>query len=482
VTNTVTDSVQEFRGLAADSRDVLPGFLFAALAGTKADGVRFMADAVKRGAVAVLGAPEAADAARALGVRFIPDPNPRKRLALLAARFYAAQPDVVAAVTGTNGKTSVTAFLRQIWASEGRAAASLGTIGIVAPSGESMLAHTTPDPVSLHAELARLKREGVTHLAIEASSHGLDQFRLDGVRVKAAAFTNITRDHMDYHPSFEHYLAAKLRLFDIVESNGIAVVNADAAHAMDFIAAAKRRGLKLLTVGAKGKDLRLAEQHIETHGQRLGIEWQGHIYKVPLPLAGQFQAANALVAAGLALGLGDPAEKVFAALEKLQGAPGRMQLVAQSKMGAPIYVDFAHTADALETVLTALRPHVKGKLTAVFGCGGDRDKSKRPMMGAAACKYADYVIVTDDNPRSEDPATIRREALQGCPGAKEIGDRAEAIRMAIAGLKAGDALVIAGKGHEQGQIVRSETRPFSDRDEAVKAAMALGGVAAEEGA
>jgi UDP-N-acetylmuramoyl-L-alanyl-D-glutamate--2,6-diaminopimelate ligase len=481
VINTVTDSVQGFRGLAADSREVRPGFLFAALAGSKADGARFMADAVKRGAVAVLGAPEAAETARALGVRFIPDANPRRRLAFFAAEFYGAQPEIIAAVTGTNGKTSVTAFLRQIWTSEGRKAASLGTIGIVAPSGEKSLGHTTPDPVALHAELARLKREGVTHLAMEASSHGLDQFRLDGVRVKAAAYTNITRDHLDYHPTFAHYLAAKLRLFeDVVQADGIAVVNADAEHSADFIAAAKQRRLRLLTVGAKGADVRLAGRSVERHGQLLSVEWQGQIYKVLLPLAGTFQASNALVAAALALGLGDLAEKVFASMERLQGAPGRMQLVARAKKGAPIYVDYAHTPAALEIMLTALRPHVKGKLHIVFGCGGDRDRGKRPLMGAAAQKYADVLIVTDDNPRSENAAAIRREVLAGCPGAKEIGDRAEAIRTAIADLHAGDALVIAGKGHEQGQIVGRETRPFSDREEAVKAALSLGGGAAEE--
>ncbi len=481
--NTVTDSVQEFRGLAADSRDVRPGFLFAALTGARADGARFMADAVKRGAVAVLGAPEAAEAARALGVHFIPDSNPRRRLALLAARFYATQPDIVAAVTGTNGKTSVTVFLRQIWAHEGFNSASLGTIGIVAPSGEKSLGHTTPDPVALHAELAQLKREGVTHLAMEASSHGLDQFRLDGVRVKAAAFTNITRDHLDYHTSFEHYLVAKLRLFgSLVEAGGVAVVNADAGHADDFIDTAKRRGLRLLTVGTAGKDLHLVRQAVDANGQRLSIEWQGHEYKVLLPLAGRFQASNALVAAGLALGLGDPPEKVFAALEKLQGAPGRMQLVARSKTAAPIYVDYAHTPDALETMLVALRPHVKGKLHVVFGCGGDRDRGKRLLMGASACKCADIVIITDDNPRSEDAAAIRREVLAGCPSAREISDRAEAIKTAISGLQSGDVLVIAGKGHEQGQIIGNETRPFSDRDEVVKAARSFGGDAVEEGA
>lgn len=480
---SVSKQGQEFRGLAADSRDVRPGFLFAAIAGGKTDGARYIADAVKRGAVAVLGKPDAAEAARALGVRFIADANPRRRLAKLAADFYRLQPDVIAAVTGTNGKTSATVFLRQIWSALGRKAASLGTIGIVSPSGEKSLAQTTPDPIGLHAELAQLKRDGITHLAMEASSHGLDQFRLDGVRVKAAAFTNITRDHFDYHPTQEHYLTTKLRLFEsVLQPDGVAVVNADVPSAKDFAAAAKKRKLRLLTVGLKGKDLHLASHDVDAHGQRLKLRYENRDYDVRFPLAGLFQASNALVAAALALGLGDTPEKVFAALEKLTGAPGRLQLVARSKSGAAVYVDYAHTPDALETVLLALRPHVKGKLHLVFGCGGDRDKGKRPLMGAAAKKYADSVIVTDDNPRGEDPSDVRREVLAGCPGAKEIGDRAEAIKTAIAGLQAGDALVIAGKGHELGQIIGNETRPFSDQDEAIKAAKSLGGAAAAEGA
>lgn len=474
--DSVSHPVQEFRGLAADSRDVRPGFLFAALTGGKADGARFMADAVKRGAVAVLGAPDVADAARALGVRFIADANPRRKLALLAADFYAAQPDVIAAVTGTNGKTSATVFLRQIWEAAGRKAASLGTIGIVSPSGEKTLTQTTPDPIGLHAELAQLKRDGVTHLAMEASSHGLDQFRLDGVRVKGAAFTNITRDHMDYHPTQAHYLATKLRLFvDVLQPDGVAVVNADAGNVADFVAVAKRRKLRLLTVGAKGRDLRIVDHAVEPHSQRVTVQYGGKDRMLHLPFAGSFQVSNVLVAAALALGLGENEEKVFAALGKLEGAPGRLQLVARAKSGAPIYVDYAHTPDALEAVLLALRPHVKGKLHLVFGCGGDRDKGKRPLMGAAAEKYADAVIVTDDNPRSEDPASIRREALKGCPGAREIGDRAEAMKTAIAKLQAGDALIVAGKGHEQGQTIGNETRPFSDKDEAIKAAKSLGG-------
>ncbi len=480
---SVSEQGQEFRGLAADSRDVRPGFLFAAIAGGKTDGARFIADAVKRGAVAVLGAPDAAEAARAAGVRFIADANPRRRLAELAADFYRLQPDVIAAVTGTNGKTSVTVFLRQIWSAVGRKAASLGTIGIVSPSGEKSLAQTTPDPIGLHAELAQLKRDGVTHLAMEASSHGLDQFRLDGVRVKAAAFTNITRDHFDYHPTQKHYLATKLRLFEsVLQPDGVAVVNADVPNADSFIAAAKKRKLRLLTVGQKGKDLHLAGHSVDTNGQLLKLHYENRDYDVRVPLAGLFQASNALVAAALALGLGDKPEKVFAALETLNGAPGRLQLVARAKSGAAIYVDYAHTPDALETVLQALRPHVKGKLHLVFGCGGDRDKGKRALMGVAARKYSDAIIVTDDNPRSEDAATIRRDILAGCPGAKEIGGRAEAIQTAISGLHAGDALVIAGKGHEQGQIINGVTQPFSDEDEAIKATRSLGGWAAKEGA
>jgi len=472
----------EFSGLAADSREVKPGFLFAALKGTKTDGGRFIEDAVKRGAVVVLGEPELAEHVHKLGVRFIADKNPRLRLAKMAAAFYAAQPNCVAAVTGTNGKTSVAHFLRQIWLSEGRKAASLGTIGIYSPSGQVQLSHTTPDPVELHAQLARLKHEGVEHLALEASSHGLDQFRLDGIDVSAGAFTNITRDHMDYHATFEEYLKAKLSLFErLVRPGGVAVVNRDADHADECIAAAERRGLRLLTVGAQGETLKLTGQVPRARGQDLSVLYQGRIRTIALPLAGLFQASNALVAAGVALGLGDPADDVFAALETLKGAPGRLDLVAQTRAGASIYIDYAHTPDAVETVLTALRPHVKGRLHIVFGCGGDRDRGKRPLMAAAAARSADSVIVTDDNPRSEDPAAIRREVLQGAPNAREVGDRAEAIRLGIAALGADDALVIAGKGHEDYQIVGTETRPFSDRAEAVKAALALGGSAVGDG-
>lgn len=469
----------EFRGLTSDSRKVERGFLFAALAGTRTDGARFLKDAVARGAHIVLGRPELAGEAKALGVTFIGDENPRLRLARMAAEFYGAQPGTVAAVTGTKGKSSIVAFLRQIWTQSGKKAASLGTVGVVAPKGEIPLDNTTPDPVEIHKLLAELKHDGVDHLALEASSHGLDQYRLDGVFVRGAAFTNLTRDHLDYHRTFEDYLKAKLRLFtEIVAEDGVAVVNLDSEHAGAFIAAAGKRGLTLITVGEKGETIRLLSRQSKGESQALTIGHGGKTYPVLLPLAGAFQASNALVAAGLAIGLGDDAEKVFAALGQLKGAPGRMEKVAFAISGAPIYVDYAHSPDALEKVLMALRPHTQNKLHVVFGCGGDRDKGKRPLMGQIAAALADDVIVTDDNPRSEDPAIIRKEVMATVPKGREIGDRAEAIRAAIASLQAGDVLVLAGKGHETGQYLKDKVLPFSDRDEAVKVALSLGGRAA----
>jgi UDP-N-acetylmuramoyl-L-alanyl-D-glutamate--2,6-diaminopimelate ligase len=470
---------KEFTGLASDSREVKPGYLFAALPGTKANGAAFVKDAVARGAVAVLGRPDVAMAAAEAGVRFIPDENPRLALARRAARFFGAQPKTVAAVTGTKGKSSIVAFVREIWTTLGVPAASLGTVGVVTPKGEIALKHTTPDPIEVHRLLAQLKADGIDHLALEASSHGLDQFRLDGVEIAACAFTNLSRDHFDYHPTVEHYLGAKLRLFtQIVRPGGLAVVNADAEYADRFIAAAKVRELELATVGETGQTVRLLSRTGRIDGQTLSVEHGGSVHAVDLPLAGSFQASNALVAAALVIGLGgDPAD-VFAALAHLKGAPGRLEKVAIAKSGAPVYVDYAHTDESLAQVLKAVRPHVTGKLHVVFGCGGDRDKGKRPLMGKAAMQNADIVIVTDDNPRTEDAATIRKEALAGAPCAREIGDRATAIHEGIAALGAGDMLIIAGKGHETGQIVGTETRPFSDRDEAIKAATALGGRAA----
>jgi UDP-N-acetylmuramoyl-L-alanyl-D-glutamate--2,6-diaminopimelate ligase len=472
-------AAKDFTGITSDSRKVEPGYLFAALSGSKTDGARFIAEAVKRGAKAVLAHPDAAPEAQAMGVAFIADANPRAALSRYAAEFFAAQPETVAAVTGTKGKSSVVAFLREIWTALGKPAASLGTVGLVTPKGEVPLSHTTPDPVEIHRLLAQLKKDGVEHLAIEASSHGLDQYRLDGVTVAGAGFTNITRDHMDYHHTFQDYLTAKLRLFgELVRDGGVAVINMDADHAGDFLAAAKKRNLKILTVGEKGEAIRLKKREEHDDAQALTISHGGRDYSVLLPLAGAFQASNALVAAGLAIGLGGDAEKIFAALGGLKGAPGRMEKVAFAACGAPVYVDYAHTPDSLEKVLQALRPHTRKKLHVVFGCGGDRDRGKRPLMGQIAVALADQVIVTDDNPRSEDAAAIRREILAAAPAAREIGDRHEAIHAAIAALGAGDVLVIAGKGHETGQYVGDRVLPFSDREEALKAALALGGRAA----
>ena len=469
----------QFSGLTSDSRKVKPGFLFAALAGSKTDGAKFLRDAVAKGASAVLATPALETDVATLGVRFIPDANPRLRLAKFAAEFYGAQPTVVAAVTGTKGKSSIVAFIREIWTRMGIPAASLGTVGVISPRGETALNHTTPDPVEIHALLADLKADGVDHLAIEASSHGLDQHRLDGVKIQAAGFTNITRDHMDYHPTFEDYLAAKLRLFsEVVAGDGVAVVNADAEHADAFIAAAKARGLKLITVGRKGADIHLDRREDRGGAQEITIRHAGKIHTLLLPLAGAFQTSNALVAAGLVIGLGGDAAKVFEALEHLKGAPGRLEKVAFSKDGAPIYVDYAHTPDSLDQVLQALRPHTAGRLHVLFGCGGDRDRGKRPLMGAIAVRLADDVIVTDDNPRTEEAATIRAEILAAAPGAREIGDRHEAIHAAVGSLGTGDVLILAGKGHESGQYINGVTYPFSDREEAVKAAVALGGRAA----
>jgi UDP-N-acetylmuramoyl-L-alanyl-D-glutamate--2,6-diaminopimelate ligase len=346
----------------------------------------------------------------------------------------------------------------------------------VTRDGAQSLAHTTPDPIETHRLLAELAKEGVDHLALEASSHGLDQYRLDGVDVAAAAFTNITRDHLDYHADFDGYRAAKLRLFsEVVRDGGIAVINVDALHAGEFIAAARARNLKIVTVGAKGDTLKLVACDPHADGQTLDVVFEGATYKIALPLAGDFQASNALVAAGLAIAMGETADTVFVALAHLAGAPGRLEKVAYAASGAPIYVDYAHTPDALETVLKALRPHVAKRLFVVFGCGGDRDKGKRLLMGAAAAKFADVAIVTDDNPRNEEAGVIRREIFAGCPSAREIGDRATAIREAISELHEGDCLVIAGKGHETGQIVGKDVRPFSDTEEAIGSALALGG-------
>jgi UDP-N-acetylmuramoyl-L-alanyl-D-glutamate--2,6-diaminopimelate ligase len=459
-------------GLAMDSRAVKPGDVFFALAGSKTDGSRFVDAAINAGAVAVAGDhPPTADRR----VPFVVTPNPRRALALAAAKFYPRQPPVIAAVTGTSGKTSVAAFTRQIWQQLGHDSASIGTIGLVSPKRTVYGSLTTPDPIALHRQLDEIAGDGVTHLAFEASSHGLDQYRLDGVRIAAGGFTNLTRDHMDYHPDVAHYLAAKLRLFrDLVAAGGAAVISADHECSQQVIDAASERGLRIIAVGRNadgaGEGIRLEAASIEGFAQQIALEHRGRRHNIKLPLVGEFQIENALVAAGLAIGTGSAPDEVFASLEHLEGAKGRLERVGEHN-GAPIFVDYAHKPDALAKALQALRPYAKRKLVVIFGAGGDRDAGKRPLMGAIAVENADHVIVTDDNPRSEQPEAIRAAILAAAKGAKDIGDRAEAIRTGIAGLQPGDALLIAGKGHETGQIVGDKTLPFSDHD-AVAAALA----------
>jgi UDP-N-acetylmuramoyl-L-alanyl-D-glutamate--2,6-diaminopimelate ligase len=455
-------------GLAADSRAVKPGFLFVAVAGSKADGLVYVAQAVAAGAVAVMA--ERRPESLPDHVAFIGVPNARRALALAAAKFYPRQPATIAAVTGTSGKTSVAYFTRQIWERLGHRAAALGTLGVVTSAGTAYGSLTTPDPVTLHATIDRLAGEGVTHLAMEASSHGLDQYRLDGVHVDAAAFTNLSRDHLDYHRDLDAYLRAKLRLFsDLVVPGGAAVVAADHDEAAAVLDVARRRGLRILSVGRNGESIRLLDVSIEQQAQNLTLTYRGRRRDIRLPLVGAFQVENALVAAGLVLATGGDEEAVFGALAHLRGAKGRLELVAQAR-GAAIFVDYAHKPDALAKALEALRPYAKGRLAVVFGAGGDRDHGKRPVMGAIASERADLVVVTDDNPRSEDPASIRRAILATAPGAIEIGDRGEAIRWAIGEMRSGDILLIAGKGHETGQIVGDRVLPFSDH-EAVAAAL-----------
>ncbi len=461
----------EIAALTADSRTVEPGALFFALSGAKTDGARFVAQAAARGAAAIVA--EAGHIAQA-AVPLVEVANPRRELALAAARFYPAQPNVTVAVTGTSGKTSVATFTREIWERLGLYAASLGTIGIVTPKRAVYGSLTTPDPVSLHHSLDELAHEGVTHLALEASSHGLDQHRLDGIRIAAGGFTNLSRDHMDYHPTIAHYLAAKMRLFrDLVQSGGAAVISADHACSAEVIATATARGLRVITVGrqADASGIRLVELVVDQFSQYLSLEFGGQQFKVDLPLLGAFQVENALVAAGLVIATGGEPTAVFAALNHLKGAQGRLERVGQ-RNGAPVFVDYAHKPDALAKALEALRPYVTGKLRVVFGAGGDRDAGKRPEMGAIAHELADDIIITDDNPRSEDPAVIRAAILASAPGAREIADRADAIRAAVASLQPGDALLIAGKGHETGQIVGGTVLPFSDH-EAAAAALAV---------
>ena len=455
-------------GLTSDSRAVQPGFLFAALPGSSVDGAKFIPQAIAAGAVAVL----AAEGVSADGVALINARNPRQAFSRAAAHFHGRQPDLIVAVTGTSGKTSVATFVREIWTAMGFQAASLGTVGVVSPSGTIELEHTTPDPVSLHAAVARLADERVGHLAIEASSHGLDQYRLDGLRLTAGGFTNLSHDHLDYHPSVEAYFDAKMRLFEeLLPPGSPAIIDVDSEFGLEAERRCKRRGLDLVTVGHAGGAFRVIDVQPDGFSQRLDIEVRGVHHRVQLPLVGEFQAWNALVAAGLVFGTGGDEAQIIHALESLKGARGRLELVGRSKAGAPVFVDYSHKPDALQNAIRSLRPYARNRLHVVFGCGGDRDRGKRPIMGAIAVKLADKVYVTDDNPRTEDPAAIRGAILAAAPGAIEIGNRAEAIRVAVDALEPGDVLMIAGKGHEAGQKIGKTMLPFSDH-EAVKAAIA----------
>jgi UDP-N-acetylmuramoyl-L-alanyl-D-glutamate--2,6-diaminopimelate ligase len=468
-------------GITADSRAVRPGMLFAALPGTATHGAKFIPVTLEQGAVAILtdaaGAKLAAEVLADSEVALVVAEDPRAALACAAALWFGAQPETMVAVTGTNGKTSVATFTRQIWSALGHEAINIGTTGIEgawsAPSS-----HTTPDAITLQKLLAAAAQGGVTHAAMEASSHGLDQRRLDGVRLVAGGFTNLTQDHLDYHGTMAAYFDAKAQLFTrLLPEDGVAVVNLDGAMGSEVAELALGRGLRVLTVGkGQGADLQIAATRPDATGQEVRYLWQGRAFQTRLALIGAFQAENVAVAAGLAIAAGDAPEAVLAVLPRLTGVRGRMQLAATRRNGAAVYVDYAHTPDAIETALKALRPHVMGRIIVVFGAGGDRDRTKRPLMGEAARKFADVLYVTDDNPRTEDPATIRAAILAACPEANEVGDRAEAILRGVDALQPGDALLIAGKGHESGQVIGTDIYPFDDVEQASVAVAALDGV------
>jgi UDP-N-acetylmuramoyl-L-alanyl-D-glutamate--2,6-diaminopimelate ligase len=467
----------EVTGITADSRRVKPGDLFAALQGVAGDGRDYVEQAIRNGAVAILTDARPGE----FSVPTVRAENARLALSIAASKMWPQPPATIAAVTGTNGKSSTVDFLRQIWTRLGKRAASMGTLGAIGPRGRVDLGHTTPDPVAIHQTLSKLLGDGVSHVAVEASSHGLAQFRLDGVKLAAGAFSNLTQDHLDYHPDFDDYRRAKLRLFtDLLPKGAPACINADSAERPVFEAAAREAGLKPFTFGWKGDHLWFDEIIPRGTAQDLVVQWevapgQDAERRIKLPLIGEFQALNALAAAAVAMSLGDDAEKVLEALEHLEGVPGRLELVGQTHDKAPVFVDYAHTPDGLDTLLRAARPHVRGKIVLVFGCGGDRDTKKRPLMGEVARRFADDVIVTDDNPRSENPEAIRAAILKAVPDASEIGDRAEAIAEGVRRLRPGDALLIAGKGHETGQIIGSRTLPFNDASVARAAIADAGG-------
>lgn len=450
-------------GLAIDHRKIAPGTIFGAFVGEKFNGEDYIPAAVAAGAIAVVARADA----NVAGAVHIADANPRRAFAHIAARFFHRFPATCAAVTGTNGKTSTVEMTRQLWRMAGFHAASIGTLGITTSSDSASTGLTTPDIVTFLSNMAGLAAEGVTHAAFEASSHGLDQYRTEGVPIKAAAFTNLSHDHLDYHGTMEAYLAAKLRLFtDVVEQDGVAVVWADDTYSTAVVDAVKARGIRLLTVGQKGDDLRLVSREPTQLGQSLVIAAGDATHKVDLPLIGAYQVANALVSAGLVIATGGDVTQTIGNLARLQPVRGRLERAAITRAGAPVYVDYAHTPDAIEAALDALRPHATGRLILVFGAGGDRDQAKRPEMGKVAAAKADVLIVTDDNPRGEDPAVIRAAIAQGAPAAQIIGDRRAAIAAAIALAQSGDIICVAGKGHEQGQIVGAGANmrviPFDD--------------------
>jgi len=468
-------------GLAVDSREVKDGFLFAALPGTKVHGAEFITYALRMGAGAVLtdaaGAAMAQDVLAGSAAAVVVAEDPRQALACAAALWFGAQPDVMVAVTGTNGKTSVASFTRQIWAALDLAAVNLGTTGVEG-AWEAPSSHTTPEPITLHRLLRDAAAAGVTHAAMEASSHGLEQRRLDGVRLRAAGFTNFTQDHLDYHATFDAYFAAKAGLFArVLPEDGVAVINLDDPRGPDMADIARTRGIRVLGVGRDPEaDLRLLAQRFDATGQDVRFQWRGQPHQLRLNLIGGFQAENVALAAGLVIGAGEDPAHVFNVLPCLTGVRGRMQRAATRTNGAAVFVDYAHTPDAMATALQALRPHVMGRIIVVFGAGGDRDSGKRPLMGAAASAHADVLYVTDDNPRSEDPAAIRAAILAACPGASEVGDRAEAILRGVDSLLPGDALLIAGKGHESGQVIGTDIYPFDDVEQASIAVAALDGL------
>ncbi|WP_336279512.1 UDP-N-acetylmuramoyl-L-alanyl-D-glutamate--2,6-diaminopimelate ligase [Bartonella sp. CB175] len=458
----------EITGISADSRQVLPGYVFVAVPGHRGDGRQYISDAIKRGARAIVT--DDNFVFETLSVPVLRVSNVRHSLAIAAARFYGSQPETVVAVTGTSGKTSVVSFLQQIWKFVGFCAASIGTVGLISPKRIDYGYLTTPDPVILQRLLCEITKDGVTHAALEASSHGLDQSRLDGVNLAAAAFTNLGRDHMDYHTCVEDYLRAKMKLFDtLLPKDSPALIFADDVYSQRVIDYVRQTCRHVLTIGRKGTFITVNRVEHHRSKQRVECRMGDNIYIFDLPLAGDFQVTNALMAAGLAIATGVPSDKVFRSLEVLQGAPGRLELIGKTEDNAPVYVDYAHKPEALEQVLLSVRPFTQGRLILVFGCGGDRDQGKRPLMGKIAAKRADIVIVTDDNPRTETPKKIREDILQAVPEAIEIADRSEAISYAVGLLKAGDTLIIAGKGHEDGQIIGEKIYPFSDRLHALSA-------------